>query len=1408
MPNSFSIAIDTGGTFTDCIAIDPNGQIKTCKVLSNSTLRGSIVEWLDEKTFKIQHNWHIERDILMGYEFKILNHPLSINTIFSVKSYNLMTKTMQLNNPLPIELINQKIAFSITANEEAPILAARIITQTALNEPFPPLTFRLGTTKGTNALLERKGAKTAFITTEGFVDILKIGTQQRPDLFALNIVKPKPLYTEGVEIPERLNADGSVLKPLILKGLDKKIKRLKKAKIESVAVALMHSYINAEHEKTLKIELEKHFKYVSISSDMSGQIKFVPRAQTTVVNAYLQPILENYLSKISEKLPPNSLQIMTSAGSLIQPNYFQPKDSLLSGPAGGIVGAAAIGKQSNYEQLITFDMGGTSTDVARFDGDFDYKFSVEISGATVFSPALSIETVAAGGGSICRFDGQKLVVGPESAGAFPGPACYGAGGDLTITDVNLLLGCLDASAFGIPVFPDESKKKLAALRLEIIEKTSKNIENEAILNGFLAIANEKMADAIRKISVAKGYAPPQYALLSFGGAGGLHACSIARLLNMETILIPKYAGLLSAYGILNASIERFAERQVLKTTDVFSFQNIEKTVKILKQEAIEKIIAEGVSKANIVIKKSLIFCRLKGQDAALEIEFNTNFEQDFETKYRQTFGHWIDNRPIEIESIRVIAKELNANLELINSQLKLNNNSKLISNDLQLINNNPNNNNNAASEIRHPKSEIGTPQYFPNFRHKITAFVNDNWQDISVYFRDDLECGATINGFALLLDNYATTVIEQDFTLVIDAYETAILKYTPSVFSTNKTINHSETIDLELFTNRFTSIADNMGALLQRTSLSVNVKERLDFSCALLDAKGELIANAPHIPVHLGSLGVCVRSVAQHLKLEKGDVVITNHPAFGGSHLPDVTLISPVFEDNNLAINSYNNLAINSYNDLAINSYNDLAINSNNDLAINSDNDLAINSDNNLAINSNNNLAINSNNDLTINSDNNLNNNTTQNRLIGYVANRCHHSEIGGIRPASMPPNATQLLEEGVIIEPTFLAKNGVVDWKTISYKLSSAKFPTRALAENLADLNAALAANLNGVTALQNLVKTHSLETVHFYMQHLKDYSAEKLNSALKNRFIKTEFNAEEQLDDGTLLKVKISINNELNKSVNNSEINENKKIIFDFTGTSPVHKGNLNATPAIVNSVIIYVLRLLITDNIPLNEGFMSNVQLILPINSILNPDFNLNTEGSLMPFNPAVVGGNVETSQRLTDTILKAFNLLACGQGTMNNVLFGNKTFGYYETICGGAGAGNGFDGADAVHTHMTNTRITDPEILEFRYAVRLDLFEIKQKTGGKGLFYGGNGIIRKLTFLDTVELSVLSQHRKVAPFGLNGGENGQCGKQYIILKNGKKRILKHIDGVELSAGDSFVIETPSGGGYGLFFELGCY
>ncbi|MBL7816690.1 MAG: hydantoinase B/oxoprolinase family protein [Saprospiraceae bacterium] len=1268
----FLISVDTGGTFSDCIAIDSNGNTHTCKILSNSSLRGSIIEWVDERTFYVQNSWLAHRDIFKGYRFRLLNHPLSNMTDFYIKNYDSNKKTIILNQPLPAECYGQKLAFDITADEEAPILAVRLITQTALDEPFPPLDLRLGTTRGTNALLEEKGAKTAFLTTEGFADILEIGTQQRPDLFALHIQKPKPLYTEGVEIEERLDAKGNILKPLNVNSLEYKITLLKKKKIESIALALMHSYRNPEQEQMVKKILEKHFDYISLSSELSQQIKFVPRAQTAVVNAYLAPILNDYLKKITQKLPSEALRVMTSAGNLIVSNFFMPKDSLLSGPAGGVVGAATIGQRSGFEQLITFDMGGTSTDVARYDGDFDYRFDVNIRNATVFSPALHIETVAAGGGSVCYFDGKKLCVGPESAGSSPGPACYGAGGPLTITDVNLLLGRLDAAQFGIPIFIEKAKEKLIDLQ-EIIKESGYNISEEKILNGFLVIANERMADAIRKISVAKGYAPPQYALLVFGGAGGLHACSMARLLDMKTILVPEHAGILSAYGILNAAIERFEEKQILKPVSEAHYTTLQQDFTNLTALARTKLIAEGVDKQHIQVKKQLIFCRLQGQDATIELDFEPDFTEKFREKYEKIYGHWVENRAIEVESIRVIAGERKENR-----------------NPLEI--------NKQSDNSQTP------PQYQPEFRHKIQALVGQNWQEVPVYFREDLRTGAMVQGFALLLDKYSTTVIEENFILKIDKYNTAIIQKANNDKTTNFKANQSnnnQTIDLELFTNRFMSLASNMGAMLQRTALSVNVKERLDFSCALLDKDGYLIANAPHIPVHLGSLGVCVREVLKVLKIEKGDTVVTNHPAFGGSHLPDVTLISACY--------------------------------------------------------------------------------TEGGQLIGYVANRCHHSEIGGIRPASMPPNATRLIEEGVIIEPMYLVKNNITDWESISYKLQFNTYPTRSLSENLADLNAALAANINGVMALQQMVAEHGLEKVHYYMSELKNYSAERLTLSL-NRFKKMSdspkfYTAEEQLDDGTLLKVKISIED---------------KIVFDFSGTSPVHKGNLNATPAIVNSVVIYVLRLLVAENIPLNEGFMQNVGLILPKNSILNPDFRENTEGY-----PAVVGGNVETSQRLTDTILKALKLLACGQGTMNNVLFGNHNFGYYETICGGSGAGDGFDGTDAVHTHMTNTRITDPEILEFRYPVRLDTFKIRKNSGGKGKFKGGNGIVRQLTFLDDVALSVLTQHRKVAPFGLNGGEAGKIGKQYLLLKNGKKKNLKGIDGANLTAGDTFVIETPGGG-----------
>ncbi|MEA5457567.1 hydantoinase B/oxoprolinase family protein [Arcicella sp. LKC2W] len=1262
MTKSFQISIDTGGTFTDCIATDNFGTEYRCKILSSSSIRGEVIEQFSANKFKVKQSWLLKRDILKDYLFLILGH----NFQASVLSFDIHESTLEIDKSLPEYLQSQVFSFALTANEEAPVLGARLITETALSESFPPIEMRIGSTKGTNALLEMKGAKTAFIVTKGFKDLLVIGNQARPDIFALNIVRPEPLYSLVIEVEEQIDAQGNIIQSLVL---DEKnlVQSLVNQDIESVAICLKNAYRNNIHEQQLQETLKKYFKFVNISTELSPQIKFVNRAETTVVNAYLAPIISNYLQNITDKLPNNSLKVMTSAGSLVKSNAFYPKDSLFSGPAGGVVGASVIAKQANYQHFIAFDMGGTSTDVARYDGNFEYQFSQQIGNAQIFSPSLAIETVAAGGGSICTYDGYKLSVGPESAGSMPGPACYGAGGPLTITDVNLLLGRLDATQFSIPVFPEKAEERLQ----EILQNAHFQLSKEEVLEGFRAIANEKMAETVRKISITKGYDTQDYALVAFGGAGGLHACGIADLLNINTILLPKDAGILSAFGISKAQVERFSEASVLQIFDVFLNSKLEQQFSKLESEVKNKLIVDRISEDKIEIKSRLLYLRFKGQDSSIEVEW-TDFEEginSFKEKYTSIFGHWVENRAIELESIRVIAGEKKYSEQCEYS----------LSENLEI--------------------------YFPEPSHFIEAFVENKKESVPVYIRENLKSGAKIKGFALLLDRFSTTIIENDWELVIDDFGTGHItkiKVENTIQFADNQLNN-EAAQLELFTNRFMSIAENMGVLLQRTSLSVNVKERLDFSCALLDADAELIANAPHIPVHLGSLGVCVRSVLKYISIEKGDVVITNHPKYGGSHLPDVTLISSVYSDDN--------------------------------------------------------------------------------QLIGYVVNRCHHSEIGGIRPASMPPYSTNLAEEGVVIPPMYLAKNGEIHWDTIRNVLTAAKYPTRSVEENLADLNAALAANRNGEIALQNLVKNYGLSNVHFYMNRLKEYSTQKMQERLQNFGIGT-YEAEEfldiLLDNKEIYRLKVKV-----------EIAQNECVI-DFSGSAKTHHGNLNANIAIVNSAVVYVLRLLLNENIPLNDGILKAVKIIIPEKSMLNPDFPDNSEDC-----PAVVGGNVEVSQRLTDTLLKAFGIVACSQGTMNNFLFGNAKFGYYETICGGSGAGEDFSGTSGVHTHMTNTRITDAEVMELRYPVYLNRFEIRENSGGNGIFKGGNGIVREVTFLEDVEVSLLRQHQQQEPYGISGGENGKVGKHILEKTDGTKFTSNEFSAQK---GDKITICTPGGGGFG--------
>lgn len=1245
------IWIDTGGTFTDCLAITPQGDWKRLKVLSSSLLRGTISAQRNSTSLEVEMDWPVALDIFSGYTVRFSNGELrKVKRIDIKKNIIHVDRAIQVRNGGYVEL---------TTKEEVPVLAARLLTNTPLHSEFPPIELKLGSTRGTNALLERKGAKTAFLITRGFKDLLRIGTQQRPDLFALNIHKKEPLYSTVLEVNERMEYDGKVLEPLEKSETSRILNFLQVNRVESVAIAFLHSYKNASHERMLETVLRKAgVKYISPSNQLSSQLKILPRAETTVVNAYLHPIIDRYISGISDRLKTRSFHIMSSAGGLLDAASFHAKDSLLSGPAGGVIGALAKAKLSGVDQVIAFDMGGTSTDVSLSNQRPEYRFECEIGDQKILSPSLAIETIAAGGGSICDFDGFKFTVGPQSAGATPGPACYGSDGPLTLTDVNLLLGRLSSENFSIPINTGNAERALERLIHNVKKATGKTPSKISVLLGFLQIANEKMAEAIKKVSIQQGHDPKDYALVSFGGAGGQHACSLATMLGIRKIIVPYDAGLLSAYGIGQAHVERIEEKLILQPLEKFLPQQ-ESLFNTLFQRAYDELVAKEGIDGQVREKNRFVFLRLKGQETSLEVEVKerTDILQEFKHQYKKVYGHWITDRMVEVESIRLRVIVTNEQPEQLKS---------------------------------------GSKKYSPKPLTKRNIFTQVKFISCSVYQWEHLTSGAAFRGPALVLNNNATLWVEQGWSFFLDKSNNAILQQRAK--GNEKESFHSSETALTLFTNRFTSIAQQMGALLQRTAFSVNVKERLDFSCALLDAKGRLIVNAPHIPVHLGSLGVCVRHVSKKIKMRDGDVIITNHPAFGGSHLPDITLIKPVFFER---------------------------------------------------------------------------------ELIGYVANRAHHAEIGGKQPGSMPADATCLEEEGMIISPMYLVKRNRPQWKDVERKFSSARYPTRALQENLADLNAALASVTLGENALKNLCKQHGFLVVKQYMQFLKTHAAQIMREKIKNLPFK-KLVAIEFLDDGSPLTVAIR--------------KDKNKLLIDFSGSAGTHPGNLNATPAIVNSVVLYVMRLVLNEPVPLNEGLLEDVKVVLP-RGILNPRFYASHAKS-----PAVVGGNTEVSPRLTDTLLKAFGLAACSQGTMNNFLFGSDTFGYYETICGGTGAGQGFHGADGVHQHMTNTRITDPEILEWRYPVRVEKFEVRPNSGGNGKWRGGNGVVREILFKAEMKVNVLTQHRVEQPYGVKGGEPGKKGEQYIVRKNGKLNMLKAIDGTVVHRGDKIIIKTPGGGGWG--------
>ncbi len=1267
----WQIWIDTGGTFTDGVAVAPDGGCGRVKVLSSGALRGVACARPGPSRFEVRVGWGLRApETIVGLGFRFLGDAASVGGAargapsWTVRRYDPAAQVIELDGRPP-DTLRLPATFEVSSEESAPVLAARLLTGTPAGKALPPCRLRVATTLGTNALLQRTGAPAALFITRGFADLLEIGTQQRLELFSLDVRKPQPLYAAVVEVPERLAADGTVLEPLRADELEAQARRLLARGVSVAAVALMHAFRDPRHELELKRRLLAWgFHHVSCSAELAPRIKLLERAETAVVDAYLAPALRSFVERVEARLPRDaSLLLMTSAGSLLGPASFRPKDGLLSGPAGGVVGGALAGRRSGFERVIGFDMGGTSTDVARYDGEHDYRWEQRVGEARIAAPALAIESVAAGGGSICWLDGERLRVGPRSAGALPGPACYGCGGPLTLTDVNLLLGRLDPQRFEIPLAVEAAEARFAELRAELERVASASHRPEALLAGFLEIANQIMADAMRRVSVGRGYDPTESTLVAFGGAGGQHACAVAALLDQRRVLVPADAALLSAIGIGHAVIERFEERQVLLPLERAE-PNLAELFAPLCRSGPERVEQAGAPAGSARVRRRILNLRFAGQDATLDVEWEPGVppREAFEAKHERLFGHRPERREVELESIRVVASS-------------------------------------PAAEIGPAAVRVAPFEAVPRERRR--AWFGGGWGDVPAYDREALRPGASLAGPALVLEAHSATVVEPGWSARVDGHHALVLEREPAG-PPRRTDPRPEAVRLELFTQRFASLVEEMGARLQRTAVSTNVKERLDFSCALLDPAGALVVNAPHIPVHLGALGLCVRRVTELLELGPGDVAITNHPAFGGSHLPDVTVVTPVFEARSRGSG-----------------------------------------------------------------------------LLGYVASRAHHAEIGGVRPGSMPPGASCLAEEGVVIPPTHLVRGGTPQWSQIRDRLAGAEFPTRCVEDNLADLRAAVAANHAGAEALRGLAEAHGTAVVLRYMERLKELAARRIRAALV-RHGEGRFEATERLDDGTPLRVTIEI--------------AGGRARIDFGGSGGVHPGNLNATPAIVHSAVIYVLRLLLRQPLPLNEGLLHGVTIEIP-RGILDPPFGDDPRRA-----PAVGGGNVETSQRLVDTLLRALGLAACSQGTMNNLIFGNERFGYYETLGGGAGAGPGFHGASAVHTHMTNTRITDPEILEQRYPVRVERFAVRRGSGGAGRFRGGDGIVRELRFLEAASVSIVSQHRTVAPYGLHGGAAGLPGRQRVVRASGAVVDLAPIDGREVAPGDRLTVETPGGGGWG--------
>jgi 5-oxoprolinase (ATP-hydrolysing) len=1133
---------------------------------------------------------------------------------------------------------------------------------------------KMGTTVATNALLERKGEPTLLAITRGFGDGLRIGYQNRPDLFARHIVLPAMLYTQVVEIDERLDAQGRIIRPLDETLTKRDLQVAFDSGLRSIAIVLMHAYRFPVHEQRLAAMAEEiGFTQVSISHQVSPLIKLISRGDTTVVDSYLSPILRRYVERVAAQLigaqgQPIRLMFMQSNGGLTDAHLFRGKDAVLSGPAGGVVGMVRTAAMAGYTRLIGFDMGGTSTDVTHYDGEFERSFETLVAGVRMRAPMMRIHTVAAGGGSILHFADGRFQVGPDSAGADPGPSCYRRGGPLTVTDCNVLLGRIQADYFP-PLFGPQGDQPLDAaivrqrfldLAQEISTATGRATSPEAVAEGFLRIAVENMANAIKTISVQRGYDVTGYTLQCFGGAGGQHCCRVADALGMERIFLHPLAGVLSAYGMGLADIRALRQVQIehpLAAEDVAEV--LQRAVQPLLGSVTKEVREQGVTGEHIqtIIKAHL---RYSGTDSSLEVDLAEAqaMRSAFETAHRQRFGFITPERPLMVEAL--VVEAIGGGEPLIEPELPL------------------------VSDMPQPQQEVD-------------LWLDNGHQQVPLYLRAALLPGQRLTGPALVIEAIGTVVLEPGWKATCNSRNHLILTRTTPRLNTEQVGTAVDPVMLEVFANLFMSIAEQMGLTLANTAHSVNIKERLDFSCALFDHQGNLVANAPHVPVHLGSMGESVRAILRDNRgrMRPGDVFMQNAPYNGGTHLPDVTVITPCWDESG-------------------------------------------------------------------------------DEILFFVGSRGHHADIGGRTPGSSPPDSRRIEEEGIVIDNWLLVEEGIFREEATRQLLCSGPYPCRKVEQNLADLIAQVAANETGIRELRRMVAHFGLDTVRAYMGHVQDNAEESVRRVLA---VLRDGAFTYAMDDGSHIQVQIRVDHTA------------REAIIDFTGTSAQHAGNRNAPCSVCRAAVLYVFRTLIDSDLPLNEGCLKPLKLIIPEGSMINPRYPA-----------AVIAGNTEVSQAITDCLYGALGQLAASQGTMNNVLYGNQTHQNYETICGGTGAGPDHDGASGVHSHMTNTRMTDPEVLELRFPVRVEEFSLRRGSGGAGRFQGGDGVVRKLRFLESMTATILSSNRITQPYGLAGGGPGKSGRNTLVRNDGSEVALQGNDEVAVAPGDMIVIHTPGGGGFG--------